>query len=123
MYNNERYYGSTCHLINEKIDSGQILDVRFFDIDRGDNVESLWEKTEENLLIMFRDFCMGLDEPEYLSMKMEQNVNYKWEGKANKMKQVDKLQEVPLNCTEKELKNKSRNLGKDNVVASQKAGK
>jgi len=48
---------------------------------------------------------MGLDEPEYLSMKMEQNINYKWEGKANKMKQVDKLQEVPLNCNEKELKN------------------
>ena len=32
MYNNERYYGSTCHLINEKIDSGQILDFKIFEI-------------------------------------------------------------------------------------------
>ena len=53
---------------------------------------------------MFRDFCMGLNEPDYLSMKMEQNYDYKWKGKANKMKQIDKLQVVPLNCTEEELK-------------------
>ena len=104
LYNNETEFGVTAHLISHPIDSGQILDVRFFDIDRGDNVESLWEKTEENLLIMFRDFCMGLNEPDYLSMKMEQNYDYKWKGKANKMKQIDKLQVVPLNCTEEELK-------------------
>jgi len=105
LYNNDTEFGVTTHLMSHPIDSGRILDVRFFDIDIDDNVESLWEKTEENLLNMFTNFCMGLDEPEYLSMKMEQNINYKWEGKANKMKQVDKLQEVPLNCTEKELKN------------------
>ena len=104
LYHNKTEFGVTTHIMTHPIDSGQILDVRLFDIDIDDNVESLWVKTEENLLNMFTDFCMGLSEPEYLSMKIEQNANKKWEGKANKMEQIDDLQIVPLDCTSEQLK-------------------
>ena len=103
LYHNKTKFGVTTHLMTEKIDSGPILDVRFFDIDIDDNVKSLWKKTEENMMTMFRDFSMGLHEPDYISMKLEQNNQYKWEGKANKMKQIDNLQTIPLDCTKEEL--------------------
>ena len=104
LHHNKTEFGVTAHLITPIIDNGRILDVRYFDIDSSDNVNSLWEKTEENLLKLFSDFCMGLNEAEYITMKLEQNKNYMWSGKANKMKQIDDLQVIPLDCSEEHLK-------------------
>ena len=39
IYNNEKFYGSTAHLIDEKIDNGKILDVRKFQIRKKDNLK------------------------------------------------------------------------------------
>lgn len=103
LYQNKTEFGVTAHLMTPIIDNGSILDVRLFDIDSSDNVNSLWEKTEENLLKLFSDFCMGLDEVEYIAMKLEQNRSYIWSGKANKMKQIDDLQVIPLDCSEEHL--------------------
>jgi|TARA_R110000744_G_scaffold286364_1_gene397703 methionyl-tRNA formyltransferase len=105
LHHNKTNFGVTAHLMTTEIDNGRILDVRFFDIDSSDNVDTLWVKTEENLLKLFSDFCMGLDETEYITMKLDQNENYIWNGKANKMRQIDDLQVIPLDCSEEHLKN------------------
>ena len=41
---NSKFYGSTAHLIDNKIDNGQIIDVRKFKIKKKDDLKTLLEK-------------------------------------------------------------------------------
>ena len=49
LYNDDKTFGVTAHLINEHIDNGQIFNTRMFNIEPKDNVESLLLKTHQHL--------------------------------------------------------------------------
>ena len=53
LYHNDKYFGSTAHLINEKIDNGKILRVKRFEIKENDSIESLIRKNKQNCLNLF----------------------------------------------------------------------
>ena len=54
IFNNEKKYGATCHLISKKIDSGKIIDVKRFNIKEKDNIDSLLKKTYKTQIIQFK---------------------------------------------------------------------
>ena len=45
LLNNEKKYGVTCHLIDEKIDSGKIIKVKYFKINKKNNLKEVLEMT------------------------------------------------------------------------------
>ena len=53
LYENAKEYGSTCHHMNPKVDTGDIIKVVKFPIYPSDNVETLLKRTYEHQLILF----------------------------------------------------------------------
>ena len=49
IFNGDKYFGSTIHFINEKIDNGKILKVSRFRILKNDNVETLLKDPQNTL--------------------------------------------------------------------------
>ena len=52
IYNNEKIYGATAHLIDDKIDHGKIIDVVEFKIKEKDSLEKLLNKTHKQMFIL-----------------------------------------------------------------------
>lgn len=55
IYNNETKYGVTAHLMKPKVDSGEIINVRYFPILPGDTLFSLTQKCYKQILKLFYD--------------------------------------------------------------------
>ena len=51
LFNNENKFGTTAHIISEKIDYGKILDVKYFKFNKNDNLEKCLEKTHKNMFV------------------------------------------------------------------------
>ena len=60
LYNNDKYYGCTVHLMETTVDSGEILDICTFPILPDDNVMTLLNRTHENLYKLFCTFTTKL---------------------------------------------------------------
>lgn len=53
IYNNERNYGVTAHLMEEKVDRGRIIGIKKFHLSESDSVYSLSVKSYEHMLSLF----------------------------------------------------------------------
>ena len=56
VYNNEKYYGVTAHLMTKKIDYGNILKVQKFKIDKMKNLDQILEITHGKLYLIAKYF-------------------------------------------------------------------
>lgn len=103
IYKNSKYYGSTAHYINEKIDNGKIIDVSKFKLKKEDGVDKILKKTHKTMYlqaIRIIKNCLK-DDSYYLSKR----INYKWSKKLYTSEDLEKLYDISS------LNNKS-NLGK-----------
>ncbi len=105
LYNEDTTFGVTSHIINEKIDNGKIIDFIRFDIHRKDNVTSLLNKTHEILFDLFVKTTNGIAKygKKYVDQQLKENKNIKWSGKANKISQIDNLQNINPKISKDEL--------------------
>lgn len=105
LYENSQSYGVTAHLMNEKIDEGNILECRRFQIHKLDTVNSLLERTHLKLLDLFFDFTSSLATigAEFLTKNLQKSKNEKWSGTNRKIKDLDSLSLVNLNISETQL--------------------
>ena len=79
LYNNEKTYGFTIHLIEEKIDGGQILYVKNFLINKNSSVESLLDLTHKNCLKYSTIFFKSIfKDSRNLDIFKKNNKNIKW---------------------------------------------
>ena len=53
IYNAVNMYGVTAHLMNEKVDTGKLLGVKYFPLLKSDSVHALSIKSYENMLSLF----------------------------------------------------------------------
>ena len=60
LYNNDKNFGVTVHLMAEKIDSGKIIVAKYFPIFEKDNLYTLLDRTHSNLLSLFIEFTTNL---------------------------------------------------------------
>ena len=96
----------TAHLMNEKVDNGQILEVRRFPLNNSDDLESALARTHRELFNLCFDFigriyCEG---EKIIEEQLNLSVNEAWKGKARLLKELDELQKVSRNVSAEELK-------------------
>lgn len=105
LYNNEKFYGSTAHLINERIDNGKILDVKKFQIKKKDNLNICLNKTYR-LMIKQAFFILKLlkKNSNNLEKLILKNNKLKWSKKLYKKKDLEKLYLIKKQANQEEIK-------------------
>jgi methionyl-tRNA formyltransferase len=106
LYDNAKIYGTTAHIMNEKIDNGAIIECRRFPVLPQDNVRTLLARAHLKTYDLIIDITTGLalEGKIFLDKKLTESKNENWAGNARKMYEIDKLQIVNPTCSEEELK-------------------
>jgi len=106
LYNNDKYFGSTAHIINQKIDNGDIIHVKKFRIFKTDNLVSLLEKCHFKMLNQALFIIRKLKTNNlFLKKQIKKSRKYKW-GKYKSLKQLNDFYEINKNVSENQLKRK-----------------
>mgnify|MGYP006098869847 CR=1 FL=1 len=109
IYNGSKFYGSTAHILNEKIDSGTIIDVEKFKLKKKDDVEKVLSKTHSIMCKQaFYVINLLLKDKKNLEKLVKKSKNYKWSNKILNMKKLNKFYEIKKNISKKELIKKIR---------------
>jgi len=106
LYNNAKNYGVTAHVINEKVDNGEILEVRRFPISSFDDLPSVLARTHSELSNLCSDFISKIfsNGESFIEEKKSASKHEKWSGDAKLMKELELLQTVSPDVSEEELK-------------------
>lgn len=99
IYNNERTYGVTSHLMCEKVDSGKIIGVKKFPLSKSDSVYTLSLKSYKHMLSLFfkvMDFI--------LKKNKLPNCNETWKRRAYTRKGLEALCKIRPNMAKREIK-------------------
>ena len=103
IYNNENTFGVTCHYMNPKVDTGQIIGVRKFPLFDSDSVFSLTQRCYSYILTLFY---------EIMSLLLENNElpksNENWKRKPYKRKELNELCKITQNVPEDEIAKRVR---------------
>ncbi len=107
IYNEDRYFGCTCHLIeNQKIDSGKIIHVKKFIIRKKPTLPYLLKKTHMNLQKQMHYVIPHLLSKKKINHMIYKFKNVKWSKKYFKKKDLDNFYMIKPH--EKELEKKIR---------------
>lgn len=108
IYNDSKEYGATAHLINEKIDNGEILLVKRFSILETDNANTLLARAKHYCMVLFYELIESLLIKNITVESLIENNSDQWLGEARKIKQIDRMSEVPINIDAQELEKRIR---------------
>lgn len=100
LYNNDDEYGVTCHFMDEKIDSGGIIQVKRFTINQHDNLDSLITKSYEKMFEMFKDVVVLIQSN---SESIQIVLNEKWDEKVYKRTNLNSLMKITLDMSKEEV--------------------
>jgi len=103
LYNGEKIYGVTAHLMEEKVDSGKIIGVKRFPILETDTVYSLTLKSYGFMLSLFFEIIDYIIENNKLP-----ECNEKWTRAPYTRKQLEELCVITPNMSEEEVKRRIR---------------
>ena len=104
LFNGEKKFGTTAHLINDKIDYGNILDISFFKFNESDNLEKCLEKTHKNMFIQTKKVLDYIfKNAKNIKKLANKNKNKKWSKKLYKKKDLEKLYKTEKIMTQKKL--------------------
>ncbi len=105
LINNEKKYGSTCHIIDEKVDNGKILDVKYFELKKKDDINTLLKKTHK---LMYRQCISMLKKILINKVPLDKlnklNKKYKWGKILHKRKKLNQLYNFNKSISKKKLK-------------------
>ena len=99
LYNNEKKYGVTCHIMEPKVDIGNIIKVRRFNISLKDNVDTLSSKSYVELFKLFQESIKYLFNHNFELPK----PNFKWKKKPFKRIQLNELSTLKISMSKKEI--------------------
>jgi len=103
LLNHERTYGVTAHIMNEKIDDGNILKVARFPVYVGDNITSLLGRTHLKLLDLALDIIdqIAIDGRDAINDLLVKN-SASWSGRQGRISEIDSLSRLtPDMCLNK----------------------
>ena len=112
LYNGESEFGVTAHLINEYIDNGEIIETVSFKIEDDDNVEKLLSKTHSKMYTLFANVSENLfsNPDKYIEDQLKNKERISWNGQANKISKINKLQKLEINISNEELNRRLRSI-------------
>ncbi len=99
IYNGEKEFGVTCHQMNQKVDTGDIIMVKRFPIYEADSVLSLTQRCYENISNMFYDIMDIIISGQELTPCGE-----KWERPPYQRKELNELCKLNLTMSAEEMK-------------------
>ena len=109
VYDNSKFYGSTAHIINEKIDNGKIIDVKKFKIKKNNTISEILNKTYE---VMSNQAISIINKIKldscYIDKKILKNKNIKWSKKIKRIKELNKFYQIDTNLNKKDFFHKIR---------------
>ena len=109
IYSGSKFYGSTAHIVNEKIDSGTIIDVKKFALKKTSYVEEALLKTH---FIMYKQAIYIINllfkDKNNLEKLINKSKNFKWSNKIRNIQQLNRFYQIKKNVSKKELNNKIR---------------
>jgi methionyl-tRNA formyltransferase len=95
IFNKDKFYGCTAHIMEKRIDSGKIIDVSMFKISGKETVETLCSKTYKKMFSLFKKIIKKVE---------NENLNFKkikWSKFTYKRRDLNKLSTININ-TKKE---------------------
>lgn len=105
LYNDDKEFGSTAHLITDQIDAGPIIGRSRFPIERQDNLSTLWKKSNQMTYEMAIEIIRGVakDGLQYVKLMLEKNKSEQWSGKPRLIREIDELENISADCTAEEI--------------------
>ena len=105
IYENAKYFGTTVHLMNEKIDNGKIIKFFKYSISRNETVFSLIKKSKINNKNYFKEFIVFLNKQnrEKIIDLKEKKSRFNWSGEAKKISDLDKMRHITKDLTNNEI--------------------
>lgn len=107
IFNDEKYYGVTAHLMNKHIDYGEIVKSNKFKIPSG-NLEKILNLTHKKLYILAREIILKIKSDKNFINSSIKNNKEKWSKKIKTKNQLDKFYIVNKNISKKKLNKKLR---------------
>ena len=105
ILNDEKTYGSTCHLMTRKIDQGKIIDVKNFKVHRNYNIDSILRKTYQLQYYQFKKVVKKLfQNTNNLNKMINKSKKEKWSAKLYTKKQLDELYKMNIGSKFKKIK-------------------
>jgi sugar O-acyltransferase (sialic acid O-acetyltransferase NeuD family) len=114
LYNDDKFFGVTVHLMEEKVDSGKILVSKHFPVSENDNLKTLLNRTHEELFNIFKEFTTNLKKfgPDLIYKKLTNKE--KWGTTKRSIKDMNKFQIIDKDIDEKELARRIRGFNYPN---------
>ena len=114
LYNNDKFFGFTIHIMNEKIDNGKILHVDKFKINKNENINSLLSRTHKKMYNKFIEIVNKIHKEEvFINYLLKKKTKYKWSKKYYNFKDLDKFYEIKKNEKKKNFIKKIRSTVTD----------
>ena len=109
IYNNEKYYGVTTHLMESVIDNGKIIDFKKFRISHKDDLKKILYQTHKNSYKSCSKIINLIYQNKFNLKKMiNKNKKHKWSKNIGTKKELDKFYEINLKFNRKEIYQKIR---------------
>ena len=109
LYNGETSTGVTVHYMNEKIDNGPIIQVHNIEIRDDDNVGTLIDKIHKCQFDAFIHTICTISSQGYKEIvNMASKNTNQWAPKTGRISDIDKLEQINLNISKKELDKRVR---------------
>ena len=112
---NDKYFGCTAHIMNRKVDSGKIIDVKYFKLRKSDTLEKVLAKTYAlQTKQIIKIVKATIVDKSYINKQLKKNNKIKWAKNFYTMKMLNKFYEINCKITKKNLlkKIKSTVIGK-----------
>lgn len=109
LLNGEKKFGTTAHLIDDKIDHGKILDIKHFMFNKNDNLKKCLEKTHKNMFIQTKKVLDYLfKNAKNLKKLVSKNKYNKWSKKLYKKKDLENLYSTKKKMNQNQLERLKR---------------
>ena len=109
IYNNEKFYGCTAHLMSEKIDNGQILDVIKFKILPKQTLSDILEKTYKKQVFQVKKIVRSIIINNRSTEKLiNKSKKERWGKKIGNKIKLDKFYQIELKQSEAKILKKLR---------------
>lgn len=109
LYDNAKIYGSTAHIINEKIDNGQIINIKKFKIPKNITLDACLKKTHKIMYTQAMEIFKKLKtthNAELLNKWIENHKQIKWSNKLKNRRKLDIFYKLDLTKTKLKIENK-----------------
>ncbi len=100
IYSQEKNYGITFHIMDDKIDSGGIINVKRFKINKNESVYSLTQRAYLYILELYILFLNDIS----IGKKITPNNSFKWSGAIKTRKDFQEFLQLNKNMSKTEIK-------------------